>query len=124
MIAIESILFLIGGVVLAVVLVQVFARPNDSTRRIPPPGVRLVRVLRSADRSEEIRLTLNDRVILTASSEGLRPSDYADEVERLEQVASRMAGALGVSIELARVEPGGAQLENGVPVKQLPKDTQ
>jgi len=124
MIAIESILFLAGGIVLAVILIQVFARPSDASKRIAQPAVRLVRSPQSAGRFEVTQLMVNDRAILTASSEGLRLADYAEEVERLEQVAARLAGALSVSVELARLEPAGAQLERGVPVRQLPKDAQ
>jgi hypothetical protein len=52
------------------------------------------------------------------SSEGLRLADYADEVERLETIATRIATALGARVELARLNSGkNAELE--VPVRGL-----
>ena len=120
MIAIESVLFLLGGIVLAVVLIQVFGRGGEAARG--RPSVRLVRSTQAPDGAEETRLTINDRPILTASSEGLRLADYADEVERLETIATRIASALGGSVELARVGPPKPGLDAGVPVCELLSD--
>ncbi|MCX6030719.1 MAG: hypothetical protein NT169_15660 [Chloroflexi bacterium] len=120
MIAIESVLFLLGGIVLAVVLIQVFGRGGEAARG--RPIVRLVRSTQASDGAEETRLTINDQPILTASSEGLRLADYADEVERLETIATRIASALGGSVELARVGPQKPELEAGVPVRGLLTD--
>jgi hypothetical protein len=119
MIAIESVLFLLGGIVLAVILIQLFGRGGEATRG-RPATVRLVRQTQAPDGHEETRLTINDQVILTASSAGLRLADYADEVARLEAIATRIASALGGSVELARVGAKSAELvENGVPVRGL-----
>jgi hypothetical protein len=121
-IAIELLLLLLGGILLAVVLIQIFSRDREAAR--PRPGqasVKLLRSLRVAEDIEETRLLINDQVILIASSEGTRLADYADEVERLEAVATRIASALGVGVELARVGARGLEPEEGIPVRQLPK---
>lgn len=74
---------------------------------------------------EETRLLINDQSILVASGEGLRLADYADEVEQLEMMATKIASALGVSVELARVpEKGGKPEEDAVPVRRLPRSQQ
>jgi hypothetical protein len=117
MIAIESVLFLLAGIVLAVVLIQVFGRGGEAARN--RGVVRLVRATRATDGAEETRLTINDQPILTASSEGLRLADYADEVERLETIATRIASALGGRVELARIGPQKPELGEGVPVRGL-----
>ena len=52
---------------------------------------------------EETRLFVNDAPILTASNDGIRLAQYADEVEQLEAVAARLAQSLGVRVEFARV---------------------
>ena len=67
--------------------------------------VKLERQVKPRDSTEETRLLINDQAILTASSAGVRLADYADEVEQLEMVATRIASALDVSVELARL-PG------------------
>ena len=120
MIAIESVLFLLGGIILAVVLIQVFGRGGEAAKG--RPRVRLVRSTQASDGAEVTRLTINDQPILTASSAGLRLADYADEVERLETIATRIASALGGSVELARVGSPKPGLETGVPVQELPTD--
>jgi hypothetical protein len=120
MIAVETLLLLIGGVVLAVLLVQIFARGSEAGRG--RPVIRLVRATRAADGAEETRLTINDQAILTASSAGLRLADYADEIERLEMIATRIASALGGTVELARVDRKNAEIEGGLPVRSLLSD--
>ncbi len=117
MIAIESVLFLLGGIVLAVVLIQVFGRGGEAARS--RPIIRLVRSIKALHGAEETRLTINDQTILTASGEGLRLADYADEVERLETIAARIASALGTRVELTRVGPKTVELAEGVPGREL-----
>ncbi len=116
-IAVESLLFLLAGIILAVVLIQIFGRGGE--RRTP--AIRLVRSLKPADGAEETRLLINDQAILTASSAGLRLADYSDEVERLETIATRIASALGAHVELARLEGKDPGQIEGVPVRKLPR---
>jgi hypothetical protein len=103
-IAIESIIFLIGGIVLAVLLWQVLGRPKPASTQ-GAPSVKLVRTPRTADGREETILTINDRAILTVNNEDMRLSEFADRLEQLESVATRMATALGVSVEFTRSGP-------------------
>lgn len=122
-IAIESLLFLLAGIVLAVILIQVFGRGSgrDKTTAV----IKLERRVRLRDNTEETRLLINDQAILAASSEGVRLADYADEVEQLETVATRIASALGVSVELTRLPgKGGSAEEEAVPVRRLPRNQQ
>jgi hypothetical protein len=80
-----------------------------------------VRWLKPAEAGEETRLLINDLVVLTVSNEGLRLADYADEVERLETIATRIATALGGRVELARLE-GKAPAESAdAPLYELPR---
>jgi len=124
-IAIESLLFLLGGVILAFVLVRAFGRSSDDARSRDGIHVRLERALNSSDGIEETRLVLNDQVILVASSAGVRLADYADEVEQLEAIATHIASALGVAVELQRLAgKGGQPLEEAVPVRRLPRNQQ
>ena len=120
-IAIESLLFLLAGIVLAVILIQVFGRgagPNKAAAVI-----KLERRVRLRDNTEETRLLINNQAILAASSEGVRLADYADEVEQLETVATRLASALGVSVELTRLpDKGGPAAVEAVPVRRLPRN--
>ncbi|PKO23150.1 MAG: hypothetical protein CVU38_05515 [Chloroflexi bacterium HGW-Chloroflexi-1] len=123
MIAVESLLFLLGGIAIAIVLIQVFGRGGDGARSRTgrnAASVKLVRSVKLPENIEESRLVIDDQVILSASSAGLRPADYVDEIEQLETIATRIASALGVSLELARLDPKEALLEAGVPVRQLP----
>jgi hypothetical protein len=121
MIAVESLLFLLGGIILAVILIQVFGRWPEAGRGRALPLVRLVRQTPPADGHEETRLLINEQAIVTASSQGLRLADYAAEVEQIEAMATRIASALGVNVELARIGLKSAELEEGVPVRQLPR---
>ena len=124
-IAIESLLFLLGGVILAWVLVRAFGRSSDNARSRAGIRVRLERALNSSDGIEETRLVLNDQTILVASSAGVRLADYADEVEQLEAIATHMASALGVSVELTRLPgKGGQPMEEAVQVRRLPRNQQ
>lgn len=108
-IAIESVLFLLAGIALAVILIQLFGKAGEASRT-RPAVVRLVRLMQATDGHEETRLTINGQVILTVSGQGLRLADYAEEVARLEALATRIASALGSSVELARVAAPGAEL--------------
>jgi hypothetical protein len=124
-IAVESLLFLLGGVILALVLVKAFGRSSDDTRSRAGIHVRLERALNSSDGIEETRLVLNEQTILVASSAGVRLADYADEVEQLEAIATHMASALGVTVELTRLPgKGGQPMEEAVPVRRLPRNQQ
>jgi len=122
MIEIEALLFLLGGIAIATVLILAFGRGGNSAWSRAGTGaaaVRLVRSVKLPENIEESQLVINDQVILSASSAGLRPADYVEEIEQLETVATRIASALGVSLELARLDPKEARLEEGVPVRQL-----
>jgi hypothetical protein len=45
-------------------------------------------------------------------------------VEQLETIATHMAAALDVTVELTRVPPKGSQPEEAVPVRRLPRNQQ
>lgn len=122
-IAVESLLFLLFGIALAVLLTQVFGRGKPSAEQSGTPSVKLVRTARGVDGREETLLLVNERAILTANNDGVRLSDYADEVEQLEAVAARIAAALGVTVEFARVggqKPGD---EKGLAMRTMPRVT-
>jgi len=120
-IAVESLVFLFGGILLAVLLWQVLGRPKPVAPQ-GAPSVKLVRTPRTADGREETILTVNDRVILTVSNENVRLSEFADRLEQLEAVATRIAGGLGVAVEFTRTGPQGAQ-DAGIPMTDLPLTT-
>lgn len=115
----DSLVFLIIGMVLGWLLVRSFGKPEA-----PASGasVKLVRTARTAEGREETRLVVNDSVILTASNDGVRLAEYADEVEQLEAVAARLARSLGVSVEFTRVGPRLPGDENGISMRTLPQD--
>jgi len=117
-IVIDSLIFLLLGMFLSYVLMRAFAKPdgNGSAKT----AVRLVRTARTADGREETRLLMNDTVILTASNDGVRLAEYADEVEQLEAVAARLASSLGVTVEFTRVGPRVPGADAGIPVRDLP----
>ena len=74
---------------------------------------------------EETRLLINDQTILVASGVGVRLADYADEVEQLETIATHIASALGVTVELARAPgKGGQSEEEAISVRRLPRSQQ
>jgi hypothetical protein len=124
-IGIEALLFLLGGIILALVLIKAFGRSGNDARARGAAQVRLERTMNSADGVEETRLLLNDQPILFASSAGVRLADYADEVEQLEAIATHMASALGVAVEFTRLPSKGAQpVEEAVPVRRLPHNQQ
>jgi hypothetical protein len=100
LIAIDSLLFLIGGIALGVLLTQLFARRPEAAER---PVVKLVRMTDIDDSHEETQLLVNDVLMESISDEGLRQADYAMQIEDLEATATRLASALGVSVELSRV---------------------
>jgi hypothetical protein len=120
-IAAESLLFLLGGVILALVLVKAFGRSANDARSRGSAQVRLERMMNAAAGVEETRLLLNDQPILMASSAGVRLADYADEVEQLETIATRIAAALDVDVQLTRLPGKGSESEEeAVPVRRLP----
>jgi hypothetical protein len=98
-IAVESLLFLLGGVVLTVILMSLFGRQSSPS----VPMVRLMRVVEYADGHEETRLVINDELIMSVSDDGLRQADYAAETERLEAAAMKIAAALSVNVSFSRV---------------------
>ncbi len=110
MIAVESLLFLLGGFVLAFVLIQLFVRPPETARDRVAAAVPVVKLLRLAefpDSHEETQLLINDRVILSVSDQGLRQDAYTAEAEHLEAVATTIAAALGVSVQFSRLSAAG-----------------
>jgi hypothetical protein len=115
----DSLVFLIIGMVLGWLLVRSFGKPEAPAS---DAGVKLVRTARTAEGREETRLVVNDSVILTAANDGVRLSEYADEVEQLEAVAARLARSLGVTVEFARIGPRLPGDENGVTMRALPQD--
>lgn len=116
----DSVIFLIVGMLLGLVLGRTFGKPE----RGAAAGVKLVRTARTADGREETRLFVNDAAILTASNDGVRLAEYADEVEQLEAVAARMAAAMGVTVEFTRVGPrtpgGEGGKAGGISMRDLP----
>lgn len=115
---IELFALIIIATLLVVVLVRVFGRTAGGAGL--KPAVKLVRTARSADGREETRLLINDTVILTASNDGVRLADYADQVEQLEAVAARLATSLGVTVEFTRIGPRTPGADSGIPVRDLP----
>ena len=114
----DSIVFLVVGMLLGLVLMRTFGKPGGAA----PTGVKIVRTARTADGREETRLFVNDAPILTASNDGIRLAQYADEVEQLEAVAARLAQSLGVTVQFARVGARTPGDENGIPVRNLPPE--
>lgn len=115
----DSLVFLIIGMFLGWLLVRSFGKPEAPTS---DAGVKLVRTARTAEGREETRLVVNDSVILSAANDGVRLSEYADEVEQLEAVAARLARSLGVTVEFARIGPRLPGDENGVAMRSVPQD--
>ena len=113
-IAVESLVFLLGGIILTVLLWQVLGRPKPTSPN-GAPSVKLVRTPRTADGREETILTINDRAILTVNNEDVRFSEFADRLEQLEAVATRIAAALGVSVEFTRAWPARPRRMRGSP---------
>ena len=113
----DSIVFLIIGMVLGLVLMRTFGKPANGS----PASVKLVRTARTAEGREETKLFVNDAAILTATNDGIRLAEYADEVEQLEAVAARMAAAMGVTVEFTRVAPRTPGGENAIPMRTLPR---
>lgn len=113
---IEALVFVIIGTLLGFVLSRNFGKTGN------PASVKLVRTVRTADGREETRLFVNEAVILTASNDGVRLAEYADEVEQLEAVAARLAASMDVTVEFTRVGPRTPADENGIPMRTLPAD--
>jgi hypothetical protein len=99
--------------------VRSFGKPE-----VPASGarVKLIRTARTSEGREETRLVVNESVILTASNDGVRLAEYADEVEQLEAVAARLARSLSVSVEFTRVGPRLPGDENGVAMRTVPQN--
>jgi hypothetical protein len=123
MIAIETAVILVV-VALLVGLVALLLGWGRSGRSAPrTPAVKLVRTQRTAQGREELLLTVNERVILAADNEGVRLSDYAERVEQMEAVATRLAAALGTPVEFVRAVPRKPGDEAGIPIDQAPSAT-
>jgi hypothetical protein len=119
MIAIESLVFLAAGVLLVVVLAWALGWGRMGRGAAHTPSVKLVRAPRNAQGREELLLTVNDRVILAANNEGMRLSDYAEHVEQLEALATRLAAALGTPVEFARSAARKPGEEPGIPIDDV-----
>jgi hypothetical protein len=120
MIAVEWVLVLIAfaGMVAVVAWALGWGRPAKPASHVP--SVRLVRTARTAEGREELLLTVNERVILAAGSEGLRLAEYAEQTERMEAVATRLATALGAPVEFARAPARKPGEETGFPMAEAP----
>lgn len=114
----DSLVFLVLGMLLGFVLSRTFGKAGTGG----PASVKLVRTARTADGREETRLFVNDAGILTASNDGVRLAEYADEVEQLEAVAARLAASLGVAVEFARVGARISGEQSGIPMRDLPAE--
>jgi hypothetical protein len=123
MIAIESLVFLIAGAVLVGVLAWALGWGRSGRGAPHAPSVKLVRAARNTQGREELLLTVNDRVILAASNEGLRLADYAERVEQIEAVATRLAEALGSPVEFARSGARKPGDEAGISIVDVPTVT-
>ena len=115
---IELLAIVLVGTLLVVVLMRVFGKPAGGAGSVPE--VKLVRTARTPDGREETRLLMNDTVILTASNDGVRLAEYADDVEQLEAVAARLATSLGVTVEFTASDPARPATDTGIPVRDLP----
>ena len=123
MIAIETVVVLVVIALLAFVLALAFGWGRFGKGGPHTPSVKLVRSPRTAQGREELLLTVNERVILAANNEGLRLSEYADQVEQMESVATRLAAALGTPVEFARTAARKPGDETGIPINQVPYAT-
>ncbi len=103
-VAIESVLFLLAGIALAIVVTRVLSRGMEPPPATGAAAVQLVRTARTADGREETRLTVNDQVIVAASNDGVRLAEYADEVEFVRLSA-------------------GAEMAEGIAMRTLPRTT-
>ena len=120
MIAIESLVFLIVGALIVGVLAWALGWGRSGRGAPHTPAVKLVRTARTVQGREELLLTVNERVILAADSEGLRLSEYAEQTERMEAVATRLAAALGTPVEFARAAARKPGEEAGIPISEAP----
>ncbi len=111
-------LIVLIALLLIVLLTRAFSRPNETPAAAHT--VTLVRSPRTADGREETRLLINDKLILTATNDGVRLAAYAEEVEQLEALAARIASALGVSVSFTRLPAKGADTE-AISVRSLPR---
>lgn len=111
-------LIVLIALLLIVLLARAFSRPNETPAAAHT--VTLVRSPRTADGREETRLLINDKLILTATNDGVRLAAYAEEVEQLEALAARIASALGVSVSFTRLPAKGADTE-AISVRSLPR---
>ncbi|MCX7707138.1 MAG: hypothetical protein N2204_03930 [Anaerolineae bacterium] len=111
-------LIVLIALLLIVLLARAFSRPNEAPAAAHT--VMLVRSPRTADGREETRLLINDKLILTATNDGVRLAAYTEEVEQLEALAARIASALGVSVSFTRLPAKGTDAE-GIAVRSLPR---
>lgn len=112
-------LIVLIALLLIVLLARAFSRPNEASATTNT--VTLVRSPRTADGREETRLLINDKLILTATNDGVRLAAYAEEVEQLEALAARIASALGVSVSFTRLPGKGTETAEGISVRSLPR---
>lgn len=112
-------LIVLIALLLIVLLARAFSRPNETPAAAHT--VTLVRSPRTADGREETRLLINDKLILTATNDGVRLAAYAEEVEQLEALAARIASALGVTVSFTRLPARGAENAEGIAVRSLPR---
>lgn len=121
---VELLVIVLVAVVLMAVLTQVFSRgAKPAEGGSSAASVKLERTARDADGREETLLLVNERVILAANNDGVRLSDYADNVEQLEAVAARLAAALGVTVAFTRVGGQKTGDEKGIFMRDLPRTT-
>ncbi len=117
LVEIAYLVVLVVGVGLGVILARTFAKSSGSA-----PTVKLVRTARTVEGREETRLFVNDAAILTATNDGVRLAEYADEVEQLEALAARLAASMGVTVEFARVAARTPGADNAIPMRKLPAE--
>jgi hypothetical protein len=120
MIAVEWVLVLIAVAVMVGVVAWALGWGRSGRSGPHAPSVKLVRTARTPQGREELLLTVNERVILAADSEGLRLAEYAEHTERMEAVATRLAAALGTPVEFARASARKPGEEAGIPISQVP----
>jgi hypothetical protein len=119
-IALDALVVLLFGGLIALLLWRVFAG-GAPARQADSPSVKLVRGGKNSAGREQTSLVINEQVILTATDDGLRLSDYTREVERLELVAAKIATALNTGVELSRAAGRPAEANNGIAIRDLPE---
>jgi hypothetical protein len=97
----------LGLVLLVIVLVAGIATGAFGGKPGGPrsaPSVAVVRLAGFKDGHEELQLRVNDRLIRRIGDQGLRPADYQQQAQEVEQLASSLAAALGVEVWLRRAD--------------------